>query len=138
MKKLVLSALFASSILVVSCQKKEAVVESESTTETTTTTDPAMGTETTTTTTETTLEVPKFSSPEVQKFAEEYTAYAKQQMEAVKSGDAAKVSELQAKSAEWTKKQTEIAGKLTAEDAKLWQDYSTKLTDQLQAATVVK
>src|SRR5690606_5196115 len=111
MKKLVLSALFASSILVVSCQKKEAVVESESTTETTTTTDPAMVTETTTTTTETTLEVPKFSSPEVQKFAEEYTAYAKQQMEAVKSGDAAKISELQAKSAEWTKKQTEIAGK---------------------------
>jgi len=133
MKKLVLSALFASSILVVSCQKKEPVVEEQTSTETTTTTDPVTETETTTTTTETTLEVPKFSSPEVQKYAEKYTAYVKQTIEAAKSGDAAKISELQAKAAEWTKKGTEIAGKLTAEDAKLWQDYNMKLSEQLAA-----
>ncbi|MEG0917740.1 MAG: hypothetical protein RSF68_12080 [Myroides sp.] len=132
MKKLVLSALFASAMLVVSCDKKQGV-EEKTTTETETTVDPATETQTTTTTTETTLEVPKFSSPEVQKFAEEYTAYVKQSMEAAKSGDAAKISELQAKATEWTKKQTELAGKLTPEDAKLWQDYYMKLSEQMTA-----
>lgn len=132
MKKLVLSALFASTMLVVSCDNKKGVEET-TTTETETTVDPATETQTTTTTTETTLEVPKFSSPEAQKFAEEYTAFAKEQMEAVKSGDAAKIQELQAKAAEWTKKQTELAAKLTPEDVKLWQEYAMKLAQQQQA-----
>ena len=132
MKKLVLSALFASTMLVVSCDNKKGVEET-TTTETETTVDPVTDTQTTTTTTETTLEVPKFSSPEAQKMAEEYTAYVKQSMEAAKSGDAAKISELQAKSAEWTKKQTELAAKLTPEDVKLWQDYYAKLAQQQQA-----
>ena len=132
MKKLVLSALFASTMLVVSCDNKKGVEET-TTTETETTVDPATETQTTTTTTETTLEVPKFSSPEAQKFAEEYTAYVKQSMEAAKSGDAAKISELQAKSAEWTKKQTELAAKLTPEDVKLLQEYAMKLSEQMTA-----
>lgn len=129
MKKLVLSALFASTMLVVSCDKKKGVEET-TTTETETTVDPATETATTTTTTETTLEVPKFSSPEAQKMAEEYTAYVKESMEAAKSGDAAKIQELQAKAADWTKKQTELAAKLTPADAKLWQEYATKLAEQ--------
>lgn len=132
MKKLVLSALFASTMLVVSCDKKKGVEET-TTTETETTVDAATETQTTTTTTETTLEVPKFSSPEAQKFAEEYTAYVKEQMEAAKSGDAAKIQELQAKSAEWTKRQTELATKLTPADAKLWQEYAMKLSEQMTA-----
>lgn len=138
MKKLVLSALFASSMLVVSCNKKEPVVEEQTTTETTTTTDPVTETETTTTTTETTLEVPKFSSPEVQKYAEEYTAFVKDQVAAAKSGDAAKVTELQAKAAEWAKKGQTAMAKFTPEDAKLWADYYAKLGEQLQSATTVK
>lgn len=129
MKKLVLSALFASTMLVVSCDKKKGIEET-TTTETETTVDAATETQTTTTTTETTLEVPKFSSPEAQKFAEEYTAYVKESMEAAKSGDAAKVSELQAKAADWQSKQTEVASKLTPEDVKLWQEYSMKLAEQ--------
>lgn len=132
MKKLVLSALFASTMLVVSCDKKKGVEET-TTTETETTVDAATETQTTTTTTETTLEVPKFSSPEAQKFAEEYTAYVKEQMEAAKSGDAAKIQELQAKSAEWAKRQTELAAKLTPEDVKLWQEYYAKLAEQMAA-----
>ena len=135
MKKLVLSALFASTILVVSCEKKEPVVEETITTETETTIDPNTETQTTTTTTETTLEVPNFSSPDAQKLAEEYTAYVKQSIEAAKSGDTAKMTELQAKAGEWTKKQTELAGKLSAEDVKLWQEYAMKLADQ-QAASM--
>ncbi|UUV22438.1 hypothetical protein MG290_09460 [Flavobacterium sp. CBA20B-1] len=131
MKKLVLSAVFASAMLVVSCDEKKAAVEETTTTETETTVDPATETQTTTTTTETTLEVPKFSSPEAQKMAEEYTAFIKEQMDAAKSGDAAKITELQAKATEWSKKQAELAGKLTAEDVKLWQEYVTKLSEQL-------
>lgn len=39
-------------------------------------------------------DVPTFSNPEVQKFAEDYAAYYKEVTEATKSGDAAKIQAL--------------------------------------------
>lgn len=138
MKKLVLSALFASALLVVSCQKKEPVVEESVTTEETVTTDPVTETTTTETTTETTLEVPKFASSDMQKYAEQYTAYVQDVAQAAKEGNTTKVAELQGKATEWATNAQKAAANLTAEDAKLWADYSAKLTEQLQSATVVK
>lgn len=134
MKKLVLTALFASSIIVVSCQKKEAAIEEKITTETETTVDPASQTQTITTTTETTLEVPNFTSPDLQRYAKEYTAHMKQTIDAVKSGDNAKLSELEAKDAEWNRRGTEAQSNITAEDAKLWKEYQAKLSEQLATA----
>ncbi|MFL9835701.1 hypothetical protein [Chryseobacterium terrae] len=76
-------------------------------------------------------DLPKFSSPEVQKFAEEYSAYVNESIEASKSGDAAKVQALSAKAQEWATKTQEATAKMTPEDVKLWTDYYTKLSQKM-------
>ncbi|CEN38072.1 conserved exported hypothetical protein [Capnocytophaga canimorsus] len=57
------------------------------------------------------VEVPKFKSPEVQKFADEYANYYKEVSEAVKSGSAEKVQQLQTKATEWATKSQEYLSK---------------------------
>lgn len=76
-------------------------------------------------------DVPKFSSPEVQALANEYGAFMKESMEAAKSGNAAKMQELQAKATEWATKTQAAAAKMTPEDAKLWGEYATKLATSM-------
>ena len=61
--------------------------------------------------------IPQFSSPEVQKFAEEYAAFARDAAAAAQSEDAAKIQELQAKTVEWTRKIGEINQKLSSDEA---------------------
>ena len=76
-------------------------------------------------------DLPKFSSPEIQKVAEEYSAFVNESVAASKSGDAAKIQALSAKAQEWaTKSQTAMA-KMTPEDVKLWTDYYTKLSQKM-------
>ena len=76
-------------------------------------------------------DLPKFSSPEIQKFAEDYSAFINETAAAAKSGDVAKIQELTKKAQEWaTKSQTEMA-KMTPEDAKLWTEYYTKLSQKM-------
>ncbi|TDX83138.1 hypothetical protein [Epilithonimonas xixisoli] len=83
-------------------------------------------------------DVPKFSDPEITKFAEEYNTYVKDMMAASKAQDAAKIQELSAKAQEWaTKSQTAMA-KMTAEDQKLWSDYYTKLAQDMTNAAMGK
>ncbi len=78
-------------------------------------------------------DVPKFSSPEVQQLANEYGTFMKESYEAAKSGNAAKVQELQAKATEWATKTQAAAAKMTPEDAKLWGEYAQKLaTDMMK------
>jgi 2-phospho-L-lactate guanylyltransferase (CobY/MobA/RfbA family) len=74
-------------------------------------------------------DMPTFSNPEVQKFAEEYQAYYNQLMEAANSGDATKLQELTAQGIEWSKKASEWTQKMTAEDSQKWIDWSSKLQD---------
>lgn len=76
-------------------------------------------------------DLPKFSSPEVQKFAEEYSAFVNESIEASKSGDATKVQELAAKSQEWATKSQDAMKKMTPDDVKLWTDYYTKLSQKM-------
>ncbi|UQB70242.1 hypothetical protein [Epilithonimonas zeae] len=79
-------------------------------------------------------DVPKFSDPEITKFAEEYNTYVKDMIAASKAQDAKKIQELSAKAQEWaTKSQTALA-KMTAEDQKLWTDYYTKLAQDMTNA----
>lgn len=78
------------------------------------------------------VEVPKFSNPDVQQFANEYAEYVNESMAAAKSGDAAKVQELTAKSQEWSAKQSALGSKMTPEDAKLFSDFSMKLVQAQQ------
>lgn len=72
-------------------------------------------------------DVPKFSSPEVQKFATDYAAYYKELAEATKSADAAKIQALQAKGTELTQKSLEFTKKMTPEDTQKWADWSMKI-----------
>lgn len=67
--------------------------------------------------------IPQFSSPEVQKFAEEYAAFAKEAATAAQSGDTSKIQELQAKTVEWTRKIGEINQKLSADEAQKFNEW---------------
>lgn len=114
-----------------SCEKKDAVKTDTPTTENSTSTEEQPAGETTSTEAPKTIngvEVPKFSNPETQKFADEYATFMAEMTEASKSGDAAKIQALSAKSQEWAKKQSEMASKMTPEDTKLWTDFAMKLS----------
>lgn len=78
-------------------------------------------------------DLPKFSTPEVQKFAEEYSAFINESTAAAKSGDAKKIQELTVKSQEWITKSQAVMAKMTPEDAKLWSDYYAKLSQQMMS-----
>lgn len=135
MKKVILGLSILSLVFATSC-KKDAETVSDATTDAVentveATTDAANAT--TDAVASAVSDVPKFSSPEVQKFAEEYAAYTKEMTEAAKSGDAAKIKELTAKAQEWSTKTAALAGKMNAEDAKLWQEYAMKLAQSATA-----
>lgn len=117
-------ALFAS------CDNAETKkVEVKDTTTTVDTKDGVATVKTTETTSTTT--VPKFSTPEVQALADDYTKFVNESVAAAKSGDVSKIQELAAKQQEWATKTTAAASKFTPEDAKLWGEYTQKLATEL-------
>ena len=128
MKKLFLAISVIGLISMTSCKKEEAKVENatenavENTTEAATNAADAVEN-----TTAAVSDVPTFSNPDIQKFAEEYAAFYKEVSEAAKSGDAAKVQDLQAKGLEWAKKAADYTQKMTPEDAQKWVDWSQKI-----------
>lgn len=83
---------------------------------------------------ENTASTGKFSTPEAQKFADEYTHFAKSFIETVKSGDASKVAEVSKTGIEWAKKIQDYAPKLSPEDSKLLNEMAQKYTAEMQAA----
>lgn len=83
---------------------------------------------------ENTASTGKYSSPEVQKFADEYEQFVKSFIETAKTKDVAKIAELNNSAADWTKKVQEITGKLTPEDAKLWGEMVQKYSAEMQSA----
>lgn len=78
------------------------------------------------------LAIPAFKSADLAKYAQDYTVYAKDLAAAAKAGNAAKLAELQAKGADWVKNFQALAGKLSADDMKLWNDYKTQLAAELR------
>ena len=84
-------------------------------------------------TTSASSDLPKFSTPEVQKFAEEYSAFINESAAVAKSGDAAKIQELTVKSQEWVAKSQAVMAKMTPEDARLWSVYYAKLSQQMMS-----
>ncbi|WP_293905485.1 hypothetical protein [Sphingobacterium sp. UBA5670] len=78
--------------------------------------------------------IPKFSSAETQKLAEDYTKYIKEFITVAKSGDVVKLKELASKRQEWATKETEAVSKFTPEDAKLWKAYAESLGRELTAS----
>ncbi len=80
--------------------------------------------------------IPKFSSPETRKLAEDYTKYIKEFVSVAKSGDVAKLKELASKREQWATKENEAVSKFTPEDAKLWKEYAESLGRELTASLV--
>ena len=83
-------------------------------------------------------DLPKFSDPEITKFAEEYNTYVKDMMAASKAQDATKIQELSAKAQEWATKAQSAMAKMTPEDQKLWTEYYTKLSQDMTNAAMGK
>lgn len=127
MKKVFLALTVIGLVTLTSCDDKKKVEETtvENTTETPET-EPAVETEVETTATAS-VEVPKFSNADVQKFADEYGAFYSEMIAAAKAGDQAKMTELQGKAVEWAQKSQTFTQKMTAEDMKLWTDWAQKL-----------
>ena len=128
MKKVLFGLSVIGMTAMVSCKKEEAKPEAPATEVTATEETPAAETPAETTTA--TVEVPKFSTPEMQKFADEYAAYYAEAMAASKSGDAAKITALQAKGQEWATKTTAAMSKMTPEDAQKWSAFATALAQE--------
>ncbi|MFC7346281.1 hypothetical protein ACFQO9_06035 [Chryseobacterium zhengzhouense] len=131
MKKIILMIGVVTLFSVTSCEKKESTKSETPVTESSTSTESQPAQEQTSTETPKTVlgvEVPKFSNPDAQKFADEYATFMAEVTEASKSGDAAKIQAISAKSQEWAKKQADMAAKMTPEDAKLWTDFAMKLS----------
>ena len=130
MKKVFLALTVIGLVTLTSCDdKKKAEETTVENTETTPEADPAVETEVETTAT-TTVEVPKFSNSDVQKFADEYGAFYSEMIAASKAGDQAKLTELQGKAVEWAQKSQTFTQKMTAEDMKLWSDWAQKLASE--------
>lgn len=129
MKKVLFGLSVIGMTAMVSCKKEEVKTEEAPATEVTAT-EETPATETTAETTTATVEVPKFSTPEMQKFADEYAAYSAEAMAAAKSGDAAKITALQAKGTEWATKTTAAMSKMTPEDAQKWSTFATALAQE--------
>ncbi len=120
MNKLFIAFGLASTLAIFGCSK-EVEAEKEAASNTSTTAEaPA----------EVSSDIPQFSSPEIQKFAKEYAVFQKEIMDAAKSGDAAKIQELQGKATEWIGKAQEVEQQMTPEDAQKWANWTQKLVEE--------
>lgn len=70
-------------------------------------------------------DIPQFSDPEVQKFAEEYSAYFNELMQA--GDDTEKLHELLGEGVEWSKRVSQLTQKMSEEDLDKWSRWSSQL-----------
>lgn len=129
MKKVLFTLSVIGLTAMVSCKKEEAPATEVTATEVTATEETPV-TEAPAETTTASVEVPKFSTPEMQKFADEYAAYTAEVIAVSKSGDAAKITALQTKATEWATKTTAAMSKMTPEDAQKWSTFATALAQE--------
>jgi hypothetical protein len=84
----------------------------------------------------TTGDVPKFSDPDVQKYANDYTAFVNGYVEAYKSKDMSKIASLATSASEWGTKSTAMFTKLATspEEATKLTTYMSKLANDMVVA----
>ena len=131
MKKLVFSLGAVVMLSMVSCDKKETKIEPA--TEKTATDSVAQ--ETQHPAVEEAVggalsEVSKFSNAEIQKFAKEYAVYQKEFVTAYKTKDAAKMFKVDEKSGDWIMAIEEKEAKMSAEDLKLWKEWTERMAQE--------
>lgn len=133
MKKILLTAVLVASL--VACDKKAETTDSAPT-ETSNTETQATETQASNDSSADSSSSAKFSSPEVQKVADEYATFVKEYVEAYKSGDATKIHDLAKKQQEWATKLQSSMSSMTPEDVKVWTEYMQKLSEEMTAATM--
>jgi hypothetical protein len=128
MKKVFLVLTAAAVMVACSDKKKAAATDTKDTGTTTTTSTEKM--DNSTSTTSTNGDVPTFSDPEVQKYVNDYTAFVNSYMEAYKSKDMTKVSQLATNMQEWSGRSMTIGQKLANNptEAQKFSAYMTKLS----------
>ena len=70
-------------------------------------------------------DIPQSSDPEVQKLAEEYSAYFNELMQA--GDDTEKLHELLGEGVEWSKRVSQLTQKMSEEDLDKWSRWSSQL-----------
>ena len=130
MRKILLTAVIAVSL--VACNNTGAKKEVSS--DSTKMENAAISTAPTAGMTGTNTGAPKFSTPEVQKMADEYTTFVNDYIAAAKSGDATQMQAFSTKAQEWATKMTATAKTMSPEDVKVWTEYSMKLTEEMTKA----
>lgn len=131
MKKVFLAITVIGTLAFTACKNEKSAEATVESTETTTADQPVI--ETTTETTATTkIEVPNFSSAEVQSYANDYADFIAEVAAASKAGDQEKLNNLMKEQVEWAQKTIQINQKMTAEDVKKWTDWEAKIKQEIQ------
>jgi hypothetical protein len=80
---------------------------------------------------------PKLTDPELQKFANEYTAYSKAYVDAYNSGDSVKIAEYVIKGGEFTERGFSLLEEFSRypDEWAKWQKFLEQLLDQEKAAS---
>ncbi len=80
------------------------------------------------------IDVPTFNDPEVQKYVEDYTAYMKEYLAAVKSKDITNIAQLGMESQKWKTKGEAITQRLSydPDELKKYNDYMVKLYEKMK------
>lgn len=130
MKKVVLALGVIAMVSMTSCNKDKKAEEGA-----TEATEQAEGTaEEATEETASSIEVPEFSTPEMNEYAKEYAAYLEEVEEVTKSGDAEKIKELTVKAQDWATKSAEKLQGMTPEDTQKWSEWASKIAQEQAAA----
>lgn len=130
MKKVVLALGVIAMVSMTSCNKDKKVEEGA-----TEATEQAEGTsEEGTEEAASSIEVPEFSTPEMNEYAKEYAAYLEEVAEVTKSGDAEKIKELAEKGKDWAAKSAEKLKTMTPEDMQKWSEWASKIAQEQAAA----
>lgn len=132
MKKVFLAFTVLGLVTLTSCKKEERVENVTENAAEETAQEAAETAETMDNTDAAVMNIPQFSNPEVQKFAESYAAYYKEMEAAALARDEAKIDELQKQSVEWAQKAKDYTQKMTAEEMQTWNDWTQKIAAAAQ------
>jgi len=78
-------------------------------------------------------DMPPFSNPEVQQFANDYAAYINEVLKATANKDEEKAAELQTHSVEWSQKAVGYIQKMTQEERQNWENWNKKMAEKVQS-----
>lgn len=80
---------------------------------------------------ETAADIPQFSTGELQEFAQSYSAYFQELVQATEKRDSLKLQELTAEGLNWSKKASKWTQEMTEEDAQKWIKWSSRLRSSI-------